>query len=62
MNSETESNLKRLEEKVEQAINLLNTLKQENSELKTKINKLQERNNQTVEKINFILDNIGKLL
>jgi phage shock protein A len=62
MNSETENNLKRLEEKVEQVINLLNTLKQENSELKTKIDKLQERNNQAVEKINFILDKISKLL
>jgi FtsZ-binding cell division protein ZapB len=62
MNPETETNLKRLEEKIEQAIILLNDLKQENKELKNTINKLQDRNNQAVEKINFILDNISKLL
>lgn len=62
MNSETENNLKHLEEKIEQVIGLLNTLKQENAELKSQISKSQSHNNQTVEKINFILDNISKLL
>jgi len=62
MNPETENNLKHLEQKIEQVINLINILKQENATLKSRISALQDLNSQTVAKINFILDNINKLL
>lgn len=62
MNPETENNLKHLEQKIEQVINLINILKQENAMLKSQISALQDINSQTVAKINFILDNINKLL
>ncbi len=62
MNPELESNLKHLEEKLEQAINLINNLKQENSNLHTELTEKQVLCNQAVDKINLILDNINKLL
>jgi DNA repair exonuclease SbcCD ATPase subunit len=62
MNPELESNLKHLEEKLEQAINLISSLKQENSNLKAELTEKQSLYNQAVDRINFILDNINKLL
>lgn len=62
MNQETESNLKHLEEKIEQAINLIARLRQENEDLKERLAEMQSVNNQAVTKIDFILDKIGKML
>jgi FtsZ-binding cell division protein ZapB len=62
MNPELESNLKHLEEKLEQAINLISSLKQENSNLKAELTEKQSLYNQAVDRINLILDNINKLL
>jgi FtsZ-binding cell division protein ZapB len=62
MSIEVENNLKKLEEKINQAINFIDSLRQENVNLKAQLTEMQNRNSQTVEKINFILDNISKLL
>jgi FtsZ-binding cell division protein ZapB len=62
MSIEVENNLKNLEEKINQAINFIDSLRQENVNLKTQLTEMQNRNSQIVEKINFILDNISKLL
>jgi FtsZ-binding cell division protein ZapB len=62
MNPELEANLKHIEEKLDQAIDLINNLKHENSNLKTELTERQALYNQAVERINLILDNINKLL
>lgn len=54
--------IKRLEEKIEQTVNLINNLRQENLNLKAKLSDMQAYNNQSIEKINLILDNISKML
>lgn len=62
LNSNIDANIKYLEQKIEQAINLINSLKQENKQLQDELVELKDVNNQAVEKINFILDSISKLL
>lgn len=62
MNQETENNLKHLEEKIEQVIKLIASLRQENEDLKERVSEMQSVNNQAVAKINFILDKISKML
>lgn len=62
MNPEIELNLKHLEEKLEQAIDLISILKQENSTLHEKLTEKQALYSQAVDRINLILDNINKLL
>jgi prefoldin subunit 5 len=62
MNTATENNLKNLEERINEVIRLIDNLRQENSNLKAQISEIQQNNNQAVDKINFILDNISKML
>jgi len=62
LNDNIDNNIKYLEQKIDQVINLINSLKLENQQLKHELSELKDINNQAVEKINFILDNISKLL
>jgi FtsZ-binding cell division protein ZapB len=62
LNSDIDAQIKYLEQKIDKTIDLINRLKQENQSLKEQVEELQRNNNHVVEKINFILDNISKLL
>lgn len=62
LSPEVEMTIKRLEEKIEQTVSLINNLRQENLNLKAKLSDMQAYNNQSIEKINLILDNISKML
>ncbi|MCX7757826.1 MAG: hypothetical protein N2166_05915 [candidate division WOR-3 bacterium] len=61
-NSELEKNLAVLEKKIDEAVVLINNLREENQLLKDKLTKVQTKLTEVLQRINYLLDNLSKSL